>query len=45
MSELLEVLLKSNDLNTIIERNEKESLFIEYKSGEWLRLVSGDLLG
>ncbi len=37
MSELLEALLKSNDLNTIIKRNEKESLFIEYKSGEWLK--------
>ncbi len=36
-SELLEALLKSNDLNTIIKRNEKESLFIEYKSGEWLK--------
>ncbi len=37
MSELLEALSKSNDLNTIIKRNEKESLFIEYKSGMWLR--------
>ncbi len=37
MSELLDDLLKSKDLNTIIKQNEKESLFLEYKGGDWLK--------
>jgi len=42
MSEFLEKILNSNhiefnDVNHLLENNEKESLFLEYKSGEWLK--------